>query len=173
MLCGLRQSPRHWYANIKTIFVSLGLRDNALDPYLFTGTIVNPSNPAVPPSTAPLTFGLYADNSIYFSEDLEVKRLFKQLLAELVTVEFMGTLDWFLGTHFQWLSSNNKVSVHQSQTGFAAHLVKENNAYPRNITPDATPNCSGLPIDAIPDPDKDDNAQPSSNASIVIKVLLV
>jgi hypothetical protein len=73
MLYGLRQSPRHWYTKIKTILDSLGLRDNVLEPCLFAGTIVNPSNPAMPPSKAPLTLGLYVDNFIYFSEDPEAK----------------------------------------------------------------------------------------------------
>jgi hypothetical protein len=100
MLYGLCHSPHHWYMKIKTILHSLDLRDNVSDPCLFTDTIVDPSNPAVPSSTAPLTLGLYVDNFIYFSVDPEVERQFEQLLAKLITVEFMGTIDWFLGTHF-------------------------------------------------------------------------
>jgi hypothetical protein len=52
---------------------------------------------------------------------------------------------------------DNEVSVHLSQTIFAAHLVKFNNAHLHNITPDATPCCYGLPINAIPESDKDRN----------------
>jgi hypothetical protein len=44
-----------------------------------------------------------------------------------------------------------------SQTGFAAHLIEDNNVRTRNITPDVTPYHSGLPIDAIPESDKDNN----------------
>ncbi len=69
----------------------------------------------------------------------------------------MGTMDWFLGTHFQWSSSPNSVSVHMNLTGFAAHLGEDNNVHTRNITPNATPYRSGLPIDAIPESDNDDN----------------
>jgi len=47
--------------------------------------------------------------------------------------------------------------VHLSQTGFAAHLVKDNNAHTRNITPDATPYRSGLPIDTCPESDEADD----------------
>jgi hypothetical protein len=47
------------------------------------------------------------------------------------------------------------VKVHLSQTGFASHLVEENNIQHRNITPDATPYWSGLPIDTGPTSDKD------------------
>jgi hypothetical protein len=142
---------------IKTILHSLGLRDNASDPCLHTGTIVDPSNPAAPLSTAPLTLGLYVDDFIYFSKDPAVERQFKQLLVDLITVEFMGTVDWFLGTHLQWLYSNNTVSIHLNQTGFAAHLVESNNVHSRHITPDATWYRSGLPIDAIPNSNKDND----------------
>ncbi len=72
-------------------------------------------------------------------------------------VEFMGTMDWFLGTHFQWSSSPHNVSIHMNQTGFDAHLVKDNNIYTQNITPDATPYHPGHPIDAIPESDKDND----------------
>jgi len=80
-----------------------------------------------------------------------------QLLSSLVTVNFLGTVDWFLGTHFQWSCHDNKVSVHLSQTGFAAHLVKDNNVHTQNINPDATPYRSGLPIDACPESDEADD----------------
>ena len=69
----------------------------------------------------------------------------------------MGNVDWFLGTNFQWLCSDDKVPVHLSQTGFAVHLVEDNNIHTCNITPDATPYCSSLPIDACPESDKADN----------------
>jgi hypothetical protein len=69
----------------------------------------------------------------------------------------MDTIDWFLGTHYQWLSSNNEVSVRLSQMGFATNLVKDNNAHSKNITPDASPYRSGLPIDPVPDSNKDND----------------
>jgi hypothetical protein len=124
---------------------------------LYTDHIIDPSNPGAPPSTSPFTFGLYVDDFIYFSEDPKVEWLFESLLSLLITVNFMGTVEWFLGTHFQWNKSDNKVSVHLSQTGFVAHLVKYNNNHLCNITPNATPYCSGLPINAIPESDKDNN----------------
>ena len=39
----------------------------------------------------------------------------------------MGTVEWFLGTHFQWMVTPEVIAVHLSQTGFAANLVEENN----------------------------------------------
>jgi hypothetical protein len=99
-LYGLRRSPRHWYNKITAVLNSLGLKANASDPCLFTGSIVNPSNPTAGIPTAPLTLGIYVDDFVYFSKNPEVERQFKQLLANLVTVEFMGNVNWFLGTHF-------------------------------------------------------------------------
>jgi hypothetical protein len=97
------------------------------------------------------------DDFIYFSEDPKVEWFFESLLSLLITVNFMGTVEWFLGTQFQWNKSDNKVSVHISQTRFAAHLVKDNDAHLRNITPNATLYCSGLPINSIPETDEEEN----------------
>jgi hypothetical protein len=70
----------------------------------------------------------------------------------------MGTVDWFLGTHFQWSISSNKVAVHLSQTGFASHLVEANNVHTCSVTLDANPYRSGLPIDTCPESDKADDS---------------
>jgi hypothetical protein len=91
-LYGLRRSPRHWYNKITAVLNSLGLKANASDPWLFTGSIVDPSNPAAGDPTAPLTLGIYMDNFVYFSKNPEVEHWFEQLLANLVTVEFMGNV---------------------------------------------------------------------------------
>jgi len=99
-LYGLRRSPRHWYNKITSVLASIGLRPNASDPCMFTGSVCNPNNPAADIPSAPLTVGLYVDDFVYFSEDPEVERRFEQLLSSLITVDFMGTVDWFLGTHF-------------------------------------------------------------------------
>ena len=128
------------------VLASIGLRPNASEPCLFTGSTNDPNDPAADIPSAPLTVRLYVDDFVYFSEDLEVKRKFEQLLSSLITVDFMGTVDWFLGTHFQWSCYDIKVSVHLSQTGFAAHLVEDNNAmlppiargYPSTPVPNLT-----------------------------------
>ena len=156
-LYGLRRSSRHWYNKITAVLRSIGLKPNASDPCMFTGSICDPNNPAEDIPAAPLTIGLYVDDFVYFSEDPKVERRFEQLLSSLVIVNFLGTVDWFLGTHFQWSCHDNEVSVHLSQTGFAAHLVEDNNVHMRNITPDATPYRLGLPIDACPESDEADD----------------
>lgn len=96
------------------------------------------------------------DDFVYFLEDPEIERPFEQLLAWHATSDFMGMVDWFLGTHFQWSCYNGDVSVHPRQTavGCAAHLVEDNAVQERNITPDATPYRSGLPINACPESDE-------------------
>ena len=37
---------------------------------------------------------------VYFLEDPKVESRFKQLLSSLITVDFMGNVDWLLGTPF-------------------------------------------------------------------------
>jgi len=88
-----------------------------------------------------------------------VEAKFQRLLQAEATVDFMGTVEWFLGTHFQWMVKPDLVQVHLSQTGFASHLVESNNIHLRHITHDATPYCSGLPIDACPESDDDETSQ--------------
>jgi hypothetical protein len=124
---------------------------------LYTRHIIDLSNPDVPPSRSPLTLGLYVGNFIHFSKDPKVEWLFESLLSLLIMVDFMGTVEWLLGTHFQWNKLDDKVSIYLSQTSFAAHLVKNNNAHLRKITPDTTLFHSSLPIKAIPESNKGKN----------------
>jgi hypothetical protein len=126
------------------------------DPCLFSGNIIDPSDPSVSPSSSPLTLGLYVDDFDYFLADPEVKAKFEQLLQQYSTVNYMGMVEWFLGTHFQWLVNPSDVKVHLSQTGFASHLVEVNDIHHRHFTPDATPYLSGLPINACPESDEDE-----------------
>jgi hypothetical protein len=154
-LYGLRSSPQHWYIKIKSILEKLGLHQNAYNPCLFSGHVVDPSDSANTPSSAPLTLGLYIDNFVHFSSNSEIEAKFQCLLMQHIKVNFMGMVEWFLGTHFQWSVTPPVVKVHLSQTGFVSHLVEENNIYHRNITLDATPYWSGLLIDACPGSDKD------------------
>jgi len=83
--------------------------------------------------------GLYVDDFVYFLLDAAVEEKFQRILKQMITVDFMGSVEWFLGTHFQCMITPEVVSVHLSQTGFVANLVKENNIHLRNITHDATP----------------------------------
>jgi hypothetical protein len=89
-------------------------------------------------------------------EDPAVEAKFERLLNKRATIDFMSTVKWFLGTHFQWMAMPKLVQVHLSQTGFGSHLVKKNNIHLCNVTPNATPYRSGLPIDACPESDEDE-----------------
>jgi hypothetical protein len=62
-------------------------------------------------------------------EDLVVEAKFEQLLNKYLTVDYMGMVEWLLGTYFQWLVISDVVRVHLSQTN-TIHLC--------NVTPDAT-----------------------------------
>jgi hypothetical protein len=171
-LYGLRRSPHHWYTKINAALNAIGLHTNSSDPCLYTGHIVDPSNPDAPPTSSPLTLGLYVDDFIYFSDYPNVERLFERLLSSLVTVDFTGSVEWFLGTHFQWHKTKDEVSVHLSQTGFAAHLVEDNNAHLRSITPDATRTDPAFQSTLSLNQTKTRIVPPSLNANKNIRVLL-
>ena len=79
-LYGLRRSPKHCYAKIRKILNSIGLQQNAYDPCLFSGNIIDPSEPINSPTSSPLTLGLYDDNFVYFLADPAVEEKFEQLL---------------------------------------------------------------------------------------------
>jgi hypothetical protein len=157
-LYGLRRSPRHWYDKINAILRSLGLTPSREDPCLYTGIVRDPYNPDAPVSTVPLSLGIYVDDFVYFSADPAAEDLFCRLLAERCKVDFMGIVEWFLGVHFSWRITPSSVAVHMNQSGFAANLVKSFFRQSRDVTPTATPYCSGVPIDSIaPSLDPDDS----------------
>ena len=49
---------------------------------------------------------------------------FQAILSRLLTVDFMGIVEWFLGIHFSWRLSEGEVDVHMNQSGFARNLVE-------------------------------------------------
>jgi hypothetical protein len=102
----------------------------------------------LPPATS-LHLGFYVDDFFYFSEDPEMERRFERLLGAKLKVEFMGTVNWFLGTHFEWSShQDGSLSVHLSQEAYAQNIVETHRLASINFNPIATPYRSGCPIDA-------------------------
>ena len=98
---------------VNSALVDLGLIPSLHDPHFYQGVPPSPVtyNPIsvtqFPGNQAGSTDkalhpGLYVDKCIYFSQDPEIKRCFKCLLAAKLKIEFMGTDNWFLGTHFKW-----------------------------------------------------------------------
>jgi len=70
----------------------------------------------------------------------------------------MGVVEWFLGIHFAWRITPTSILVHLNQSGFAANLVESFFQDSRNVTPTATPNRSGVPIDSIAPSTNDDDS---------------
>ena len=78
----------------------MGLQSNPYDPYVYLGYFHDPDNPSDEDSAVPITMGLYVDDFIYFSSSNAVEEKFQRILSRLINVDFMGTVEWFLGTHF-------------------------------------------------------------------------
>ena len=128
----------------------MGLKPNRQDPCLYTGFLTDPTDPHSLPLTVPLTIGLYVDDFVYFPESDEVEQRFEKILKDQVVVDFMGTVEWFLGIHFAWKNcSDGHLSVYLNQSGFAANLVKRFGYHHRAPSPLATPYQAGYPVDAI------------------------
>jgi hypothetical protein len=72
----LWRSPRHWYDKIESVLQQIGLHQNAYNPCLFTGNIINPNNPSDVTLSTPLTLGIYVDGFVYVSADPAVKATF-------------------------------------------------------------------------------------------------
>ena len=66
--------------------------------------------------------GLYADDFIYFGLSDNVKCRFEAILSQSISVTFMGVVNWFLGTHFIWVTRGPHISVHLCQDAFAQNF---------------------------------------------------
>lgn len=160
-LYGLRRSPKHWYDMASKALMDMGLTQSTHDPCLFHGV---PSTPAFPssPNDAPITVGLYVDDMVYYSTSDASEKRFEEILSSQFTISFMGIVNWFLGTHFTWLTlPDGNLSVHLSQVAFAQNLVERYRQNNINPNPRATPYRSGLPIDSIQGTTPDKMTDPS------------
>ena len=70
----------------------------------------------------------------------------------------MGVVKWLLGIHFSWYLSKGDVDVHMDQSGFSRNLIKKIDLQHKFQTPNATPYCNGIPIDAIATADPEDES---------------
>ncbi len=133
----------------------MGLKQSAHDPCLFHGIPSTHDYPASPHDT-PITVGLYVDDMVYFSDMDAVEQRFEQILSSQFKINFMGVVNWFLGTHFTWTDyPTEDISVHLSQVAFAQNLVERYHQQHINHNTKSTPYCSGLPIDSLPAYDGD------------------
>jgi hypothetical protein len=70
------------------------------------------------------------DDFVFYSENPEQETLFMSKLKKRVVVDFMGNVDFFLGTAFTWQRHDSgDLSIHLSQAAFmefAAHRFAVN-----------------------------------------------
>ena len=68
-----------------------------------------------------------------------------------IKVDFMGNVNYFLGTYFNWIThKDGNISVHLSQLAFIEFAPHCFSFHTLNKVPNMTPYCSGLPIASIP-----------------------
>ena len=104
-LYGLRRSPHHWYNMITAILKDIGLTQSPHDPCLYSRIITKSGDPpSTDSSRKPVHVGIYVDDFVFFSEDPnEEEDTFKTALNSCtVPIDWMGTVDYFLGTAFTW-----------------------------------------------------------------------
>ena len=153
-LYGLRRSPRHWYDMMSSILVKMGLSVSVHNPCLYSGHVTSTSTT---PFTHPLHIGLYVDDFVFYTKDKAHEAAFRAYLAKHIAVDWMGDVDFFLGTSFTWKRlTNDNVSIHLSQATFTEHLAHRLSVDTMNKTPNMTPYRSGLPIDSIQASDPSD-----------------
>ena len=102
---------------------------------------------------------MYVEYFIYFLCSDEVEKEFESRLSKLTTVDFMGTVQHFLGIKFQWVQSPSSLTVHLSQPAFTDHILQEHGLNLDSATSSRTPYRSGLPVDSIPSIDMPNDAK--------------
>ncbi|MGH7974214.1 MAG: hypothetical protein ACREBR_01715, partial [bacterium] len=103
------------------------------------------------PGLLPIYVALWVDDFIYFSASRIVERQFELVLSSKVKVDFMGDVEFFLGTQFQWSrDTDGNVKCHMSQNGYINMLIDKMDLREANTSPRATPYRSGLTIDSLP-----------------------
>jgi hypothetical protein len=159
----------------------VGLVQSPHDPCLFSGivdpttskfdtstnedgtisvSIPHPTDPSAAPTSITLPaqrqmihIGVYVDDFVFYSTNDAEEDLFRQVLQSQITVDFMGDVDYFLGSAFLWQRhSNGHVSVHLSQSAFTEHTAHRFGLDRFKRVPNMTPYRSGLPIDSLPSP---------------------
>ena len=82
----------------------MGLNNSPHDPWLISGTLKNPSSYTCTLNIQyQLHIGLYVNDFVFYSSDPDKEEILKTLLQEHIKVDFMGNVNYFLGTTFNWL----------------------------------------------------------------------
>jgi hypothetical protein len=69
-LYGLKRAPKLWYTMLSNHLRSMGLKQSAHSPCIFTGTLI--------PGESTIYVGIYVDDIIYFSSSDKVERKFEE-----------------------------------------------------------------------------------------------
>ena len=140
---GLKRAPKLWYTMLSNHLRSMGLKQSAHSPCIFTGTLI--------PGEPPIYVGIYVDDIIYFSSSDKVERKFEELLSTLGTVDFMGQVSLFLGTEFSWVHHDDgNISVSLTQQSFIESLLDTLGITHTTIATFTSPYKFGCSIDSIP-----------------------
>ena len=136
----------------------MGLVASPHNPCIFTGILHDPDGTI--PSTTPrvkINIGLYVDDFGFYSISLVEEDLFQTEFQKSLQVDFMGDVDYFLGTAFTCTYHfDGHLYVHLSQSAFTEFTGHWFGVDKFNPVPNMTPYCSGIPIDSIPNADPKD-----------------
>jgi hypothetical protein len=139
---------------MSSILTKMGLTASLHDPCLYSGYITSSLGQKF---QHPLHIGLYVDDFVFYTKDKAHEQAFQSELAKHIAVDWMGNVDFFLGTAFTWTQlDDGNISVHLSQATFTEHLAHRFSVDTMNKTPNMTPYRSGLPIDSIQPSTPDD-----------------
>ena len=84
---------------IKGIILNIGLNLSPHDPCLLYGVLTDPSSTASASCLqSQLHVGLYVDGFVFYLSDPYQEALFKTLPQDHIQVNFMGNVEYFLGT---------------------------------------------------------------------------
>ena len=130
----------------------MGLKAYPHDPCLLSGILEETnSQKTISEDRSQLHVGLYVDKFVFYSSDTDQEAFFKTLLQEHIQVDFMGDVDYFLGTAFTWLQhKDGNISVHLFQSAFTEFTAHRFSVQSANKVPNMTPYQSGFSIDSIP-----------------------
>ena len=95
---------------------------------------------------------------LFFSTCDAVEAKFHRILSLLLSVSFMGVLEWFLGIHFSLRLPNGDIDVHMNQSSSSHNLSENFDLQHHAQTPNTTTYRSGIPIDAIAAADADEKS---------------
>ena len=137
---------------VKVILLKMGLKASPHDPCLLSGVLDNPSSPEnISEAQSQLHVGFYVENFVFYSSDPTQEALFKTSLQEHIQVDFMGDVNYFLGTTFTWLyHKDENISFHLCQLAFTEFTSHRFLAQSANKVPNIFLYRSGFPIDSIP-----------------------